>query len=101
MKQKFEESLPDYEQYKNMSCIVIGPKESPKKAVKKTDSKKSMTDYYNEPKTVAKGVVLNNTLFEPNIIKNLRALYIQYSDEFSSICSTVLNQKYKIINKNI
>ncbi len=101
MKQKFEESLPAYEQYKNMSCVVIGPKESFKKTPKKISSKKSMNECYSEPKKVAKSVVLNDTLFEPNIIKNLRALYFQYSEEFSNICSTILNQKYKIINKNI
>ena len=35
MKQKFEESLPDYEQYKNMSCVVLGPKESSRKTPQK------------------------------------------------------------------
>ena len=100
MKQKFEDSLPDYEQYKNMSCIVIGPKETNKKTpLKKTQ--KSKNDYYNLPDKKTKGTVLNNTLYEPNIIKNLRALYKQYSDEFADICSEVLNQKYKVINKYI
>jgi hypothetical protein len=98
MKQKFEESLPDYEQYKNMSCIVIGPSESSKKP---SQSKKMQKDYYNKPKVIGKSHILNDTSFEPNIIKILRALYYQYSHEFSNICSTVLNQKYKIINKNI
>ena len=101
MKQKFEESLPEFEQYKNTSCIVISPKESSKKNPKKISPKKTKKDYYNEPEKVAKSVVLNNTIYEPNIIKNLRALYSQYSEEFSNICSTVLKQKYKIINKNI
>ena len=101
MKQKFEESLPDYEQYKNMSCVVLGPKESSRKTPQKKFSKKSKNDYYNLPDKTSKGMVLNNTLFEPNIIKNLRALYYQYSQKFSDICSTVLNQKYKLINKNI
>ena len=101
MKQKFEESLPEYEQYKNMSCIVVGPKESSKKSNKKLTQKKSNKSYYNDPKIVNNSVVLNNTLYEPNVIKNLRALYSQYSEEFSSICNKVLNQKYKIINKNI
>lgn len=101
MKQKFENSLPDYEQYKNMSCIVIGPSERSKKASQKNTPKKLSKDYFNKPKTVAKSQLLNNTLFEPKIIKILRALYFQYSQEFSNICSTVLNQKYKIINKNI
>ena len=101
MKQKFEESLPEYEQYKNMSCIVVGPKESSKKSNKKLSQKKPNKSYYNEPKIVNNSVVLNNTLYEPNVIKNLRALYSQYSEEFSSICNKVLNQKYKIINKNI
>ena len=101
MKQKFEESLPEFEQYKNMSCIVLGPKESLKKVQKKISQKKNKKDYYNEPEKVAKSVVLNNTIYEPNIIKNLRALYSQYSEEFSNICKTVLKQKYKIINKNI
>ena len=96
MKQKFEDALPDYEQYKNMSCVVIGPESS-----KKPSQKKIQKDYYNKPDVVAKSVLLNNTLFEPNIIKILRALYYQYSQEFSNICSTVLNQKYKTINKNI
>ena len=100
MKPKFEESLPDYEEYKNSSCIVLGPKESSKKSPKKA-LKKSEKDYYNKPKKVANSLVLNNTLFEPNIIKNLRALYSQYSEEFSDICNTVLKQKYKLINKNI
>ena len=99
--QKFEESLPDdYEQYKTMSCIVLGPKESSKKSPKKA-TKKPEKDYYNKPEKVANSLVLNNTLFEPNIIKNLRALYSQYSEEFSDICNTVLKQKYKLINKNI
>ena len=101
MKQKFEESLPDYEQYKNMSCIVIGPKESSGKISQKKINKKAKNDYYNEPLKKTKGIVLNNTLYEPNIIKNLRALYYQYSQKFSDICSAVLNQKYKVINKNI
>ena len=101
MKQKFENSLPDYEQYKNMSCIVIGPNERSKKASLKNTPKKLNKDYFTKPKTVAKSQILNNTLFEPKIIKILRALYFQYSQEFSNICSTVLNQKYKIINKNI
>ena len=101
MKQKFEESLPDYEQYKNMSCIVIGPKESSGKLSQKKSNKKAKNDYYNEPLKKTKGIVLNNTLYEPNIIKNLRALYYQYSQKFSNICSAVLNQKYKVINKNI
>ena len=98
MKHKFEESLPDYEQYKNMSCVVIGPSESSKKP---SQSKKIQKDYYNKPKVVGKSHILNDTSFEPNIIKILRALYYQYSYEFSNICSTVLKQKYKIINKNI
>ena len=100
MKHKFEDSLPDFEQYKNMSCLVIGPKDTSKKTpIKKTQ--KSKRKYNDEPDVTNKGIVLNNTLFEPNIIKNLRALYKQYSDEFNNICSEVLNQKYKLINKYI
>ena len=59
MKQKFEESLPDYEQYKNMSCIVIGPKESSGKISQKKSIKKAKNDYYNEPLKKSKGIVLN------------------------------------------
>ena len=57
MKQKFEESLPEFEQYKNTSCIVISPKESSKKYPKKISPKKTKKDYYNEPEKVAKSVV--------------------------------------------
>ena len=49
MKQKFEESLPDYETFKNMSCIMIAPKENSKKTpLKKTQNVKKEF-YYNEP----------------------------------------------------
>jgi len=101
MKQKFEESLPEYEQYKKMGCIVIGPKESIGKISQKKRIKKAKNDYYNEPLKKTKGIILNNTLYEPNIIKNLRALYYQYSQQFSDICSAVFNQEYKRISKNI
>ena len=101
MKQKFEESLPDYETFKNMSCIMIAPKENSKKTpLKKTQNVKKEF-YYNEPEKKQKGIILNNTLYEPIIIKNLRALYKQYSENFSSICSKVLEKKYKPINKSI
>ena len=101
MKIKFEESLPDYEHYKNMSCIVLGPKENSKKTPLKKSKKASKENYYNEPEKFNKGIILNNTLFEPNIIKNLRALYKQYSEKFSFICDQILKDKYKQINKNI
>ena len=101
MKIKFEESLPDYEHYKNMSCIVLGPKENSKKTPLKKSKKASKENYYNEPEKFNKGIILNNTLFEPNIIKNLRALYKQYSDKFSDICDQILKDQYKQINKNI
>ena len=50
MKQKFEESLPDYETYKNMSYIIITPKETSKKTpLKKSEkSKKDFKDKINE-----------------------------------------------------
>ena len=44
MKQKFEESLPDYETYKNMSYIIITPKETSKKTPLKK-SEKSKKDF--------------------------------------------------------
>ena len=99
MKQKFEESLPDYEEYKNTSCIIISPKENQRKTPKKQNIKKE--NYFNEPEVKQKGTVLNNTIYEPNIIKNLRALYMQYSREFTRISYSILEQKYKEINKNI
>ena len=39
MKIKFEESLPDYEQYKNMSYVILGPKENSKKTPLKKSKK--------------------------------------------------------------
>ena len=101
MKIKFEESLPDYEHYKNMSYVILGPKENSKKTPLKKSKKAQKENYYTEPEKHNKGIILNNTLFEPNIIKNLRALYRQYSGEFSSICDQILKDKYKLINKNI
>ena len=101
MKIKFEESLPDYEQYKNMSYVVLGPKENSKKTPLKKSKKGSKENFYTEPERRNKGIVLNNSFFEPNIIKNLRALYNQYSEKFSSICDQILKDKYKQINKNI
>ena len=101
MKIKFEESLPDYEQYKNMSYVVLGPKENSKKTPLKKSKKVTKENYFTEPKKLNKGIVLNNTLCEPNIIKNLRALYNQYSEKFSNICDQILKDKYKQINKNI
>ena len=101
MKIKFEESLPDYEQYKNMSYVILGPKENSKKTPLKKSKKAQKENYYTEPEKSNKGIILNNTLFEPNIIKNLRALYKQYSEKFSFICDQILKDKYKQINKNI
>ena len=101
MKQKFEESLPDYETFKNMSCIMIAPKETSKKTPIKKSQKEKKELYYSEPVKTQNGILLNNTLYEPIIIKNLRALYKQYSENFSSICSKVLEKKYKPINKSI
>ena len=101
MKAKFEESLPEYDQYKNMSCVIIGPKNISKQSQKKLSKKVSRKADYDEPKTLNKAIILNDTLCEPNIIKNLRALYFQYSTEFSDICNNILKEKYKIINKNI
>ena len=102
MKLKFDD-FPDYEHYKNSSCIMIGPKETSKKTPLKKSKKGPIQkeNYFQEPKKSKIGVVLNNTLFEPNIIKNLRALYKQYSEKFSNICNHVLNQKFKAINKSI
>ena len=101
MKQKFEESLPDYETYKNMSCIMIAPKETSRKTPLKKSQKSKKEFFYNEPEKKQKGILLNNTLYEPNIIKNLRAIYKHYSEKFNLICTKVLEQKYKPINKSI
>ena len=101
MKQKFEESLPDYETFKNMSCIMIAPKETSKKTPIKKSQKEKKELYYSEPVKTQNGILLNNTLYEPIIIKNLRALYKQYSEKFSSICTKVISTKYKPINKSI
>ena len=101
MKQKIEETIPNYEEYKNMSCVIIGPKETSKKTPLKKSQKSKKDVCFDEPEVKSKGTVLNNTLYEPNIINNLRALYKQYSNEFSNICQHVLDQKYKEINKNI
>ena len=101
MKQKFEESLPDYETYKNMSYIIITPKETSKKTPLKKSEKSKKDFMYSEPVKKQKGIILNNTLYEPNIIKNLRAIYKQYSEQFNLICTQVLEQKYKPINKSI
>ena len=101
MKQKFEESLPDYEEYKNMSCIMIAPKENSRKTPLKKSQKSKKEFFYSEPEKMQKGTVLNNTFFEPNIIKNLRAIYKQYSEKFDFTCTKILEQKYKPINKSI
>jgi len=99
MKHKFEEALPDYETYKHMSCIVLGPK----KTTQKKSEKSKKESYFQEPQVTTKrySILLNNTIYEPKIINNLRALYNQYSDRFIDICVQILHQKYKLINKNI
>jgi len=102
MKLKFDD-FPDYEHYKNSSCIMIGPKETSKKTPLKKSKKGPIQkeNYFQEPNKSKIGMMLNNTIYEPNIIKNLRALYKQYSEKFSNICNHVLNQKFKAINKSI
>ena len=102
MKHLFEETLPNFEQYKNKSCWVISPRSSSKKSnLSRKQFQKKPVDFFEEPKNSRTGIILNNTIYEPKIINILRNLYNQYSSKFSRICNHILNEKYKTINKNI